>query len=257
MGRVVERDQLLHPGDADRVRAVVLLLGGVPGVAVRRPVGRAVDHDPALPRLARPGDDPEAEVQLPGQVAPLDLARLAGAPRLEDGDQDVARPPRAGPARRCRPAPVDPAGRDRPDRPVHPPGRRAVAVAAVDAVFGGVEQGHGVPELAKARVRPPRSCPLKAPRRRCVGRTVTGPTAAAGSCAPPGTVSSVGQDRHTPQVRSPSRAIQVRSSSQVSRTDASSTARSGRSRKAVETTSTAPRSSSRSRCGTRGAWAAN
>ena len=86
--------------------------------------------------------------------------------------------------------------------------------------------------------------PVRIPRRRWLGRTVTAETAAAGSVAPPGTVRCVPQERKVPQARSPSNATQVRAGSQVSATDSATARRSGRSRNAVLMTSTAAPNSS-------------
>ena len=71
------------------------------------------------------------------------------------------------------------------------------------------------------------------PRRRWVGSTVTAATADAGSAWPPGTVSSVAQDRNVPQIRSPSNAAQVRPGSQTVDTCSATRSPSGRSRKPV------------------------
>ena len=68
---------------------------------------------------------------------------------------------------------------------------------------------------------------------------MTALTAEAGSVAPPGTVSSVAQERNVPQAWVPSKATQVRPVSQRSRTNSATLSMSGRSRNAVLMTSTA------------------
>ena len=69
------------------------------------------------------------------------------------------------------------------------------------------------------------------PCRRWVGSTVTAATADAGSAWPPGTVSSVAQDRNVPQIKSPSNAAQVRAGSHDVETCSATASASGLSRK--------------------------
>ena len=75
---------------------------------------------------------------------------------------------------------------------------------------------------------------VRIPCRRWVGRTVTAATAALGSLAPPGTVSSVAHDRNVPHTRSPSNAAHVRPGSHQGATCSARSGTSGRSRNAVE-----------------------